>query len=545
VTGTAAPAAISVPDRVNIASYLPRAAARRPDAVAIAAARGGRGWNRVTFRELDERSNRVARGLALEGMAAGDRVLVVVRAGVDLITLTYALFKAGAVPVLIDPGMGIRGFLRCVEQTRPKALIGIPLAHVLRRVFPGPFRSVRRHVTVGRRLFWGGPTLAALEAEISSAPLMADTAREDTAAVLFTSGSTGPAKGAVYSHGNFDAQVRVLRADYGFEPGEVDLAAFPLFSLFDNALEMTSVIPKLDPSRPGRCDPAEIVAAVEENACSTAFGSPAIWRRVAPWCANRGTKLSSLRRILIAGASVPPSLIQQLHGLLSEEADVYTPYGATEALPVARASGREVVRETAAATREGAGTCVGAPASGVEIAVIRIDDGPIPRWSDDLRIADGEVGELCVKGPVVTRSYLNRPDADALAKIREGEAVWHRMGDLGYRDEAGRIWFAGRKLERVETSSGPLFTDRVEGVFSAHPGVQRCALVGVGEPGRARPVLVVEGREDATLAGELRQRGLVEAILFYPRFPVDVRHNAKIHRHALRDWAAKQLAATP
>ena len=533
---------ITVPDRVNIASYLPRAAARRPDAVAIAAAGGGGRWSRVTFRELDERSNRVARGLAQAGMRTGERALVMVRAGVDLITLTYALFKAGAVPVLIDPGMGIRSFLRCVEQTRPQALIGIPLAHVLRRVVPGPFRSVGRQVTVGRRLPWGGTTLAALEAGAASHPLMADTAREDTAAVLFTSGSTGPAKGAVYSHGNFDAQVRVLRADYGFEPGEVDLAAFPLFSLFDNALEMTSVVPMLDPSRPGRCDPAQVVAAIEENRCTTAFGSPAIWRRVAPWCAARGRKLPSLRRVLIAGASVPAALIEQLHGVLSAEGDVYTPYGATEALPVARAAGREVVGETAGATREGAGTCVGTPATGIEVAVIRIDDGPIPEWCEDLRLPDGEVGELCVKGPVVTRSYLNRADADALAKIREGDALWHRMGDLGYRDGKGRIWFAGRKLERVETGAGPLFTDRVEGVFAAHPGVQRCALVGVGEPGRARPVLVVEGREDAALAAQLRRRGIVEAILFHPRFPVDVRHNAKIHRHALRDWAARRLA---
>jgi acyl-CoA synthetase (AMP-forming)/AMP-acid ligase II len=533
---------VRVPERVNVAAHLGREARRQPEAAAILAASGRGGWTRVSFGELDRRSDRLAHGLLSAGLRPGERTLVMVRAGVDLITLTYAMFKAGVVPVLIDPGMGRRAFLRCVETTEPTAFVGIPLAQVARMLFPGAFRSVRRSLTAGRRWGWGGVTLGALEAAAPDTPFpVADTARDDLAAVLFTSGSTGPAKGALYTHGNFEAQVQALRNDFGFAPGEVDLAAFPLFSLFDCAFGMTSVIPELDPSRPARCDPSKVVAALEAHACTTAFGSPAIWRRVAPWCLERDRRLPKLRRVLIAGAPVPPDLIEELRRVIAEDGDVQTPYGATEALPVARIEGHEVVADTADRTREGAGPCVGRLASGIELAVIRISDEPIARWSDELRLPAGEVGELCVKGPVVTRGYLNRPEATAAAKIPAGEAVWHRMGDLGSIDPQGRVWLAGRKAERVETATGPLYTDRVEGVFNGRDGVARCALVGVGPKGRARPVLVVEGAESAATRAAILARGLVEAVLFHPRFPVDVRHNAKIHRLELARWAARRL----
>jgi olefin beta-lactone synthetase len=524
---------------VNVAACLPERAAARPEQKAVVVPRGA-GWSGTSFAELDRRSDSVARGLIDHGIEPGDRTLVMVRPGLELILLTYALFKSGAVPVLIDPGMGLRAFLRCVADTRPSAFIGIPMAHAARLLFPGPFRSVRRLVTVGSRLFWGGATLGDLE-ESAGAPILADVGDDATAAILFTSGSTGPAKGALYSHGNFRAQIDALGRLYAFQPGEVDLAAFPLFSLFDGAFGMTSVIPELDASRPGRCDPARIVAALTENRCSSAFGSPAIWRRVAPFCRQRGIRLPELRRVLIAGASVPPSLVEDLRGLLAEGGDVHTPYGATEALPVATISGREVTSETASLSRTGRGTCVGRPAPGIELRILAISDEPILRWSSAQELPPGQVGEICVKGPVVTRAYFGRDDATNAAKIADGDGVWHRMGDLGYLDEAGRLWFAGRKAERLRTAAGPAFTDFVEGQIGAHPRVARCALVGVGAAGVERPVLVVEGREDASLARELQALAPVQAVLFHPRFPVDVRHNAKIHRLTLKRWAESRL----
>ena len=529
---------------MNVAGYLPERTAAHPDQPAVVVALGS-GWKSTSFGELDRRSDAIARGLVDYGIGRGDRTLVMVRPGLELITLAYALFKAGAVPVLIDPGMGRRAFLRCVADTEPKALIGIPLAQIARLLFPAPFSSVERVVTVGLRLFWGGANLVEIEARGTGGPMLADTPDDAVAAILFTSGSTGPAKGAVYTHGHFRAQVESLRACYGFRRGEVDLAAFPLFSLFDCAFGMTSVIPDLEASRPGSCDPAKIVAALLQNRCTTAFGSPAIWRRLGPYCTERGIRFPELKRVLIAGAAVPPALIETLHLLLPEDGDVHTPYGATEALPVATISGREVTAETAALSRTGKGTCVGRPAPDIELRLIRIGDEPIDRWSPDLALPPGEVGEICVKGPVVTSTYFGRADATAAAKIPDGSSFWHRMGDLGYLDGKGRLWFAGRKAERVRTADGLAFTDFVEGRAAAHPRVGRCALVGVGGAGRERPVLVVEGREDARLARELLALASVESVLFHPRFPVDARHNAKIHRLTLKRWAEARLHAQP
>lgn len=535
----AAPA-LSAPDTtLNVGAHLSRAAAESPSALAVSAA-AGRGWLRLTFAELDERSTALAHGLRDAGIGPGERTLVMVRAGVDLITLTWALFKAGAIPILIDPGMGRAAFLACVGRSEPTSFIGIPLAHLARLVFPGAFRGVRRSVVVGPRALGRGPSLEDLlsAGRRTRGSALPETRAGDVAAVLFTSGSTGPAKGAVYTHGNFDAQVRLLREAYAFRPGEVDLAAFPLFSLFDAAFGMTSVVPDLDPSRPGTCDPAKVVAAVRAHGCTSAFGSPAVWRRVAPYCAARGIRLDTLRRVLIAGAPVPAALVAQMHAVLPPEGDVHTPYGATEALPVATISGREVVGETAALTREGAGTCVGRPVNGTEVRIVAITDDEIPSWA---AATPAPIGEICARGPVVTRAYDRLPEATRLAKIADGGEVWHRMGDLGYFDERGRLWFCGRKAERVTSAAGTLYTDRLEGRALADARVARCALVGVGPLGAQRPVLVVEGREDAALAADLAARTGVDTVLFHPALPVDARHNAKIHRLTLKRWAEGRL----
>lgn len=530
-------------DTSNTSGWLTRGARLHPDQVAIIADKSGQ---QLTYRELDLWTDAMARGLRAAGIRDGVRVLVLVRAGIDLIGLTYALFKAGAVPVLIDPGMGRKAFLGCVEQLAPAAFIGIPLGHVIRLLFPGSFRSVKTVVTAGPRLFWGGPTLKGL-AKTPGDPVMARVADDDEAAVLFTSGSTGPAKGVVYTHGMFNAQVRELGAIYDFQPGEVDLAAFPLFSLFDLAFGMTSVIPDLDPSKPGRCDPAKVGRALIKYRCTTAFGSPAIWRRVAPWANANEVVFPELRRVLIAGAAVPAALVSELRKALPN-GDVGTPYGATESLPVANQWGRHILGAgetggTAALSAQGRGTCVGTPAPGITVRIVAVTDEPIAEWADVSVLRVGEIGEITVSGDVVTREYANRPEATAGAKISQvgpsGKAlVWHRVGDLGYLDEEGRLWFCGRKSERLETASGPLYTDCVEGRVAGLCEGRRVALIGLGARGAERPAIVVEGARTPSIEASLRGEGF--EVFFRDAMPVDVRHNAKIHRNQLKLWAEQQ-----
>jgi acyl-CoA synthetase (AMP-forming)/AMP-acid ligase II len=540
----------------NIAAALPAMAALQPDRMAIAWPDGRGGFSERTFRELDEDSGRLAAALTRYGIARGTRTVLMVPPNLDFFALTFALFKAGIVPVMVDPGMGLESLKACLAEAEPEAFIGIPKAHAARVVLGWGKDTIRLRVTAGRRLFWGGTTLAKLRAGTEDHVVVpVETSADEIAAILFTSGSTGVPKGAVYTHGNFLAQVELLRETYGIEPGEIDLPTFPLFALFDPALGMSAVIPEMDPSRPAKADPKKILIAIERYGVTNTFGSPALLHRVGSYGAARGVKLRTLRRVISAGAPAQPAVLERFSRMLPVGAQIHTPYGATEALPVSSIGSRSILAETAAQTQLGRGVCVGRPVVHTDVRVIGIDDEPIPTWSNDLELPAGEVGEFTVKGSQVTRSYYGRDRATALAKIVDPEGgFWHRMGDVGYVDDLGQLWFCGRKAHRVELEGETLYSLQCEGVFNAHPEIYRTALVGVQRDGRTLPVLCVELRGDrtvdrtktetelrATATGNERTRR-IDTFLFHDDFPVDTRHNAKISREKLAIWAARQLS---
>ncbi|MET0889887.1 MAG: olefin beta-lactone synthetase [Stenotrophomonas maltophilia] len=543
---------------INIAARLPELARERPDQIAIRCpgkpGPGGMARYDVTldYRTLNARSDAMAAGLAAHGIGRGVRAVVMVRPSPEFFLLMFALFKNGAVPVLVDPGIDKRALKQCLDEAQPEAFIGIGLAHVARLALRW-CRSARLLVTVGRRWGWGGTTLARLEAQgATAAPALAPTDGEDVAAILFTSGSTGVPKGVVYRHRHFVGQVELLRAAFGMEPGGVDLPTFPPFALFDPALGLTSVIPDMDPTRPAQADPRKLHDAINRFGVTQLFGSPALMRVLA----DHGQPLPGVRRVTSAGAPVPPDVVARIRRLLPDDAQFWTPYGATECLPVAVIEGREL-ENTRQATEAGAGTCVGRVVAPNEVRIIAIDDAPLPAWSQARVLGTGEVGEITVAGPTATDSYFNRPQATAAAKITETLAegstrVVHRMGDVGYFDAQGRLWFCGRKTQRVETAQGPLYTEQVEPVFNALDGIARTALVGVGAPGRQVPVLCYEllpGTVDSpALVERLRREAAahahtarIERFLPHPGFPVDIRHNAKIGREKLAVWATTQL----
>lgn len=543
----------------NIAARLPELARERPDQIAIRCP-GRRGAGNgmaaydvtLDYRQLDARSDAMAAGLAGYGIGRGVRTVVMVRPSPEFFLLVFALFKLGAVPVLVDPGIDKRALKQCLDEAQPQAFIGIPLAHVARLALRWA-PSATRLVTVGRRLGWGGTSLAALErAGASAGPMLADTDGEDMAAILFTSGSTGVPKGVVYRHRHFVGQIQLLGSAFGMEAGGVDLPTFPPFALFDPALGLTSVIPDMDPTRPAQADPARLHDAIQRFGVTQLFGSPALMRVLA----KHGRPLPTVTRVTSAGAPVPPDVVATIRSLLPADAQFWTPYGATECLPVAVVEGRELER-TRAATEAGAGTCVGSVVEPNEVRIIAIDDAPLADWSQARVLATGEVGEITVAGPTATDSYFNRPQATAAAKIRETLAdgstrIVHRMGDVGYFDAQGRLWFCGRKTHRVETAQGPLYTEQVEPVFNTVPGVARTALVGVGPAGAQVPVLCVElqrGQSDSPALREaLRAKAAarlpdanLQHVLVHPAFPVDIRHNAKIGREKLAVWAGAEL----
>ncbi len=543
----------------NISSYLKRMAKIQPfkRAVVYSAGRDKNGrvtYSHLTFEQLHQESDCLAHGLEKAGITRGTRTILMVKPGLEFFALIFAIFKTGAVPVVVDPGMGIKRMVSCFKSTRPEAFIGIPLAHVIRTIYPAFFKTVKTWVTIGRRWFWGGLIYKQIHQSPWEPYPSTNTRRDEMAAILFTTGSTGPAKGAVYTHGNFDAQLQQIKTHLNMSPDEIDLSTFPLFALFYPALGVTAVIPDMDPTRPARVNPERIIEAVNNLGATNMFASPALLNRVGRYGKQKGVKLPSLKRVISAGAPVSADNIEQFSALLGDAAEIHTPYGATEAVPIISIKSNEILRETRQLSEKGYGICIGRPINNIDIRIIKISDDPIATWSDDLMVSRGSIGEITVKGALVSRQYFENPEANSLAKIKEGNVIWHRMGDLGWMDKKSRLWFCGRKSHRVITENETLFTIPCEAIFNNHPRVFRSALVGIGPKPNQKPLVCIElkkadsGQNKKSLQeelleiaakNELTQR--IKTILFHKSFPVDIRHNSKIFREKLAVWAERRL----
>ncbi|MDO5553006.1 MAG: fatty acid CoA ligase family protein [Planctomycetia bacterium] len=560
-------------NHLNIAQRLVDMAQQIPDNIAIAQPEfrgkrplrnpyGKRVYRVVTFRELDADSDRIAWAMRHNGLKPGMKIALLVRQGIDFITLVFALYKAGAVLILIDPGMGLKGMLRCLKEAEPDGFVAIPAAMAVRLWYRRWFPKAKFFLTVGRRWGWSGMTLKQAREETSSEPLCHPTAPDDPAAIIFTSGSTGVAKGVLYTHRIFDTQVSQIAARLQIKPGEIDLAGFPFFGLFNAAHGTTAVLPDMDPTRPAQINPELFLEAARDWKVTQSFGSPALWNRVTDYCLAHNIRIATLKRAISAGAPIQFSLLEKMKKCIHPEGEIYTPYGATEALPVAVISATEVLTETRPKTEAGAGICVGKKFPTLRWKVITITDDPLD-W-DELEVClPGTVGELLVSGPQVTRRYVTRIDANALAKIvDQSGTVWHRMGDVGYLDDQDRFWFCGRKAHRVVSEQGSFFSIPCESVTNRSPKVRRSALAGIPLPGARQtnlriPVMIVEPKPEycPKNASEkefflLEMRVLlknaaltreINHVLIHPNFPVDVRHNAKINREKLSEWAATQI----
>ncbi len=536
----------------NIAQTLADVAAQRPGDIALVQGRGGR-YQQYSFAELHGQSALYVAALKGQGIGPGQRVMLMVPPSLDFLALTFALFSIGATVILIDPGMGYKNLLRCIGAVRPDVLIAIPKAHIFKLLFRRPFKTIRTNICVGTSLLsLFGPSLSSICSQVDPDFDVFAAAKDDLAAIIFTTGSTGPPKGVQYSHGIFHAQLELIRSYYKIGPGEIDQPAFPLFALFSTALGAKAVLPDMNPAKPAQVNPQRFVRSLVDQNVSYSFGSPAIWNVVSRYCLEKKITLP-VQKILMAGAPVSGELIERVMQIMAPGGEVHTPYGATESLPMASMTGSEIVEETWPLTQVGKGTCVGRPLPGITIEIMRAAGRPVEKYSQVAILPPGEIGEIIVKGPVVTRAYDHNPEENKAAKISDGDSFWHRMGDMGYFDDKGRLWFCGRKAHRVMTAKGPLYTIPCEAIFNVHKNVNRTALVGIGPLGRQTPVLCVECRDrkidKKRLAMELRALGIqnevtrgIDEILFHPAFPVDIRHNAKIFREKLAVWAARKLS---
>jgi acyl-CoA synthetase (AMP-forming)/AMP-acid ligase II len=481
--------------------------------------------------------------------------------GPDFFTVIFGLFKAALVPVMVDPGMGIKRMLMCLAEGQPKGLVGIKLAHLVSQILPKFFRSIRHRVTLGRSLGWGGQSLRQIimnipefSPAIEPPQAYSQTKASDTAAILFTSGATGPAKGAIYTHSMFLAQVGLIRHSFGITDGGVDLATFPLFSLFSSALGLTAVIPNMNPVKPGQADPKRLVSAIIGEKATSLFASPALLAVLARYANTEKITFTTLERVISAGAPVRPELIADFSAALTPQAKLLTPYGATEAMPLTIIDAAEVA-QVRGMTEQGFGMCVGRPVAGHKMAIIPISDGVKESFSESKILPVGEIGEIVALGPVIAPSYFERPEETALSLITGPDGqIWRRLGDLGWQDVQGRLWFCGRKSQRVVTSKCVFFTVCCEAIFNNHPKVRRSALVGVGPPPDPIAVVVIEPykrmsksawltmvEELRTLARSNPRTKTITTFLSKKNFPMDIRHNAKISREKLALWATRLL----
>lgn len=547
----------------NVAGRLTMVASIAPGAIAIAEPDGPpqpdglRNYSLTTFGSLDQRSDDIAKGLIAWGLKPGMRIAMLVPFGAGFIELVFALMKAGVVTILVDPGMGRKHLVRCLSDSHPDGFIGIPKAQAIRSLLRRRFPKAKWNVTIGRRFFWGGKTLQQvieLGKTHKDSIGLPRVERSNDAAVIFTTGSTGPPKGVLYTHGIFHTQIDRIRERYDIHRGSRDLACFPLFGLFDAVMGVTTIIPDMDPTKPAAVNPERLIEAATQWQIDQSFGSPALWNTVVRWAEANNVErpFPTLKRILSAGAPVPVETLAKLRTLIDPDANIMTPYGSTEALPLASIESREVIAETGPASLKGKGTCVGTRFEGVTWRVIEIEDGPVTNISDTQEVERGKIGELMVTGPMVTQKYVVRSDQNSLHKVADGKRVWHRMGDVGYLDARDRFWFCGRKGHRVTAGKRTLFTVPCEAIFNGHPSIYRSALVPRGQRPNQQPVMIVEPHPDQMpttpqtreqLIGELLElaarnpltRRITEFIVWETPLPVDIRHNSKIFREKLSE----------
>lgn len=518
------------PPRPHMWAALDRRAAETPSDVALAEPRAD-GWRRISWELLSRNVDLLARGLLARGIRRGDRVAVLIPPGADLLAVVYACWRIGAVVVVTDAGLGVRGIHRALRGAAPRHVIGIPRALALVRALrlPGQRIAVAELPSIARN---GG-----------SGDLPAAPAPEDAAVVVFTSGSTGPAKGVVYLHRQVQVTRDLLAAHYAITDADALVAAFAPWAVLGPALGIASVIPDMDVTSPRTLKARALADAIRVVGGTLMWASPAAFASVLEssmdLTPSERADFASLRLVLGAGAPVSSSL---LHGMadLCPRADVRTPYGMTEALPVC-----DVTIDEIDAAGPGDGVLVGRPLEGVDVAISRVDADGVARGA--LSTTPGLLGEIVVRGAHVKERY-DRLWATQRASVRDGG--WHRTGDVGHLDDVGRLWIGGRLSHVVTTPDGPLAPVGVEQRVERLPGIRHAACVGVGPVGVQAPVLVVvtdardEGLADAALTAQVRAAAgvPVAAVIRRRDLPVDIRHNSKVDRTALSAWASGLLA---
>ena len=514
---------------------------------------------KMSYREIDEASDKAAYALRAKGFKFGDKTVFMVKAGPELFTLVFALFKIGAIPVVVDPGMGIRRMLHCYRSVGSQTFIGIPVATLVRFFARRMFSTIHSAVTVFRGKIWRQNYL--LQGIDVSQPFPIESVEGDVPALIsFTTGSTGPAKAVECTQTMVHAMMEAMQSSAAITHDDVQLLTLPFFGVIGMMMGNTCVLPAMDPTKPADIVPAYLEQAIKEFNVTCMFGSPSLLNALGRYGDAENISLPSLRFVSCGGAPMTLGTMKLFRKMIAREAVFETTWGATEGLPLASINIDELLGEMKAAMDSGSGVCIGKPSYRVRVRAMKVTEGPVSHWAEDLNLPSGEIGELIVSGPNISPRYHKDSDSDREHKLIENEEIWHRTGDLGWLDDQGNIWFCGRKTHQIplREADETLYSVQGEGVANSHPSVYRSALV-CADPTITQlcstPVMCVElipetldsdrpriQQEILALMHESIATKFVKVVLFHDSFPVDIRHNAKIERHILGRWASKQLS---
>ncbi|MGO3147743.1 MAG: alpha/beta fold hydrolase, partial [Leucobacter sp.] len=510
----------------------------------------------VTWKQLTRVSDGIARGLQQLGLKLGDRVSLLVTPGNDLTAVLYGVLKAGGVAVVADSGLGVAGMTRAIKASDPQWIIGLKPGLTLARAagWPGRRISIKR-LSAPERVALGVETSVTALARTASSEPIRYPGHNDDAVILFTSGSTGPAKGVRYTHARLGALARTLREQFEVRADTGWAAGFAPFALLGPGLGISSVTPDMSVTKPRTLTAAALADAILAGTCTMVFASPAAYTNVQATAVDLSSEqraaFARIELVLSAGAPVPLSLLDELSELFPN-AEIRSPYGMTEGLMLTDIN-RDGVAAAEAQSRDH-GVCVGKPVPRVRIALAPLDD--TGRSSDELltdAAAVDVLGEFVVSAPHLKAGYDRLWDTDASSKRDSLDSqIWHRTGDIGHIDPEGRVWIEGRVQHVLTTPTGPLGPGGLEAVVNHVPGVYRSAVVGVGPQGIQSVVVVIEPEVRAGMKPGLAPMQLADAIRaaiaeHYPHdipavlvsgiFPTDIRHNSKIDRTRLAVWA--------
>lgn len=542
-------------DIFDLGSEVRATAAAHPDRCAVIEPfKKGDAWElkRYSYAQLSHDADTIAAALRARGYTPGLRTVFMAPPSYQACAVGVALSQIGITFLWIDPSVGYRNVAERLSRIQPEAFVGIPLSHLGRFVFGWGDRFLKKTIVLQGR-FPGAVRFDQLVQHPEKSTEAPNVHPDDPCHVLYTTGSTGPAKPAMYTHRQFSQVYRTAAYSWRFDADKkvpVDMAAFAAFLFIGLVGKGTVVVPPVNFIRdtPATTPAKDVCDVIQAAEVQSLFASPAFLERVAAHAHSTGQQLTSLTRVIGGGAPMFAPLVRSLKSVLADDGEVWSNYGATEALPSTEMGCVETLEETAARTDAGEGICVGRPFPEIEIRAV----GPIGASSSKLEdyapVDEGVTGELIVRGPNISTAYFKDQESTDKNKLygADGE-IWHRLGDVGHLDEKGRIWVAGRVSQCVYIDGEALLPISIEAIFDKHPLVRRSGLAEVVDAsGQKQAVVGIEtfeklsAADQQSLEQELRalcaneeRLARVSDIVLLPTLPVDPRHNAKIERGKL------------